>query len=196
MITRTLAALSGGLCSMENSLPAKLNPVVKPLMESIRKEENELFQRKSAENLCRLMERVLDRNPCPIPKIIQNLVGFLCAEGDSSLVIDDQDGILSLASLGTEPTGSGSLPIVNSKKLTKAQEQAEAESKKSGIIQRRGSAFALTRVVRYFGASVPTQVAKLWELTFGVLEKSSVLTGMKSSTLFKIIHSVRWSTMY
>lgn len=145
-------------------------------MESIRKEENALFQRKSAEHLCNLMQLVLSRNPCPIPKIVQNLVGFLCSEGDKSLTIDEQEGILSLASLGTEPNGTGSVQI-NSKKMTKAEELADMESKKSGRIQRRGATFALTGIVRYFGSNVPKQVARLWELTFGALEKSSVLNG-------------------
>lgn len=192
VIYRTLAALSGALCSMDNSLPEKLNPVVKPLMDSVRKEENELFQRKSAEHLCYLMELVLSRNPCPIPKIVQNLVGFLCAEGDSTLVIDDQEGILSLGLLGTEPSGSGNASSTSpSKKLTKAEEQAEADSRKSGIVQRRGAAFALTRIVRYFGANVPNQVARLWELTFGVLEKSSVLEESSPETLKPVIDALQ-----
>lgn len=181
-IASTLAALSGALCSMENSLPDMLNPVVKPLMESIRKEENELFQRTSSGHLCHLMKLVLSRNPCPIPKIVQNLVGFLCSEGDSLLVIDNQEGILSLMSLGTDPTGGGSH---GGKKLTKAEEQAEADSKKLGMIQRRGASCALTRIVQFFGADVPKQVSRLWELTFGNLEKSSILNGRNSE---KTIH--------
>ncbi|CAL8122887.1 unnamed protein product [Orchesella dallaii] len=188
--TLTLAALSGALCSMENSLPEKLNPVVKPLMESIRKEENALFQRNSADHLCHLMELVLSRNPCPIPKIVQNLVGFLCSEEDTSVVIDEQEGILSLASLGTEPTGTGSI-VNNSKKLTKAEEQAEADSRKSGIIQKRGATFALTRIVRYFGANVPKQVARLWELTFGVLDQSATLNESSKQALKPIIDALQ-----
>lgn len=162
---------------MENPLPDKLNPVVKPLMDSIRKEENELFQRKSSENLCHLMQLVLQRSPSPIPKIVQNLVNFLCSEADKPLSVNEQEGILSLSTLGTEPNGSGAAIQVNTKKLTKAEELADAESKKAGRVQRRGAAFALTRIVRYFGSNVPTDVSRLWDLTFGTLEKSSVLDG-------------------
>lgn len=40
---RVQAAIAGALVSMKH-LPEKLNPVIRPLMDSIKKEENELLQ--------------------------------------------------------------------------------------------------------------------------------------------------------
>ena len=164
---RMLAAAAGAVCTLK-CLPEKLNPVVKPLMESLRKEENELFQRQSAKHLCHLMELVVNRVPCPIPKIIQNLTAFLCSDGDFTPPVDNTEGILSLANFMTGADGSG----VPSKKLTKAEEIASMEGNKAVRIQRRGATFALTLLVKHFGTEVPSKVSRLWELTFGALESS------------------------
>lgn len=145
-------------------LPEKLNPVVKPLMDSIRKEENIFFQKSAATHLCLLMDLALKREPCPNSKIIQNLVTYLCADGgdqDLGGKAGTESGILSLGSLTGPETP---------KKLTKSEEVAEWEANKGGIIQKRGAAFALTEIVGYFGVGLVDKVGRLWEITFGVLE--------------------------
>lgn len=73
------AALSGAVTELK-SLQEKLNPVIKPLMESIKKEENEILQRISAEQLAHLVELCVERSPCPNSKIISNLCSFLCCD--------------------------------------------------------------------------------------------------------------------
>lgn len=73
------AALSGAVTELK-SLPAKLNPVIKPLMESIKKEENEILQTISAEEVAHLIELCVDRSPCPNSKIVSNLCTFLCSD--------------------------------------------------------------------------------------------------------------------
>lgn len=72
----TLAALSGAAI-MFKALPEKLNPVVKPLMESVKRENNEKLQELTAKYLARLMEQCEIRLPCPNTKIISNLSTFL-----------------------------------------------------------------------------------------------------------------------
>lgn len=72
----TLAALSGAAI-MFHTLPEKLNPVVKPLMESVKREINEMLQELTAKYLSRLMEQCEQRQPCPNTKIISNLSTFL-----------------------------------------------------------------------------------------------------------------------
>ncbi|XP_004536960.1 TATA-binding protein-associated factor 172 isoform X2 [Ceratitis capitata] len=72
----TQAALAGAIVCME-CLPEKLNPVVKPLMESLKREECELLQQLSAEFLVQLMHQVCDRNPSPNSKILTNLCTLL-----------------------------------------------------------------------------------------------------------------------
>lgn len=95
-------------------------------MESIRREENILFQKSAADHLCILMDLALAREPSPNPKIIANLVTYLCSDnGETGLECSSRckdessggragdevgGGILSLSSL--------TLPEIG-KKLTK-----------------------------------------------------------------------------
>lgn len=73
------AALAGAVTELK-SVSGKLNPVIKPLMESIKKEESEILQRISAEEIAHLIELFVDRTPCPNSKIISNLCTFLCSD--------------------------------------------------------------------------------------------------------------------
>lgn len=77
----TQAVLAGATVNME-CLPEKLNPIVKPLMESIKREECQVFQQLSAQYLVKLLDLVSARNPCPNNKIITNLCTLLKSDLD------------------------------------------------------------------------------------------------------------------
>ncbi|XP_039291094.1 TATA-binding protein-associated factor 172 [Nilaparvata lugens] len=87
----TQAALAGATL-MLGSLPEKLNPVVKPLMEAIKKEENQELQVLAAKHLAELMSVCIDRNPCPNSKIIVNLCNFLRSDAEFTPKIHKQEG--------------------------------------------------------------------------------------------------------
>lgn len=74
-----MAAIAGAATQL-NCLPAKLNPLIKPLMESLKRETLEPLQQLSAEHLAILTSLCLERNPCPNPKIIMNLCSFVKAD--------------------------------------------------------------------------------------------------------------------
>lgn len=61
---------------MEN-IPDLLNPVVKPLMESIKRERCQIIQQLAAQYLVKLLDLVRNRNPNPINKIVINLCRLL-----------------------------------------------------------------------------------------------------------------------
>lgn len=61
-------------------LPDKLNPLVRPLMESIKREENALIQGYAASFIAKLLQQCASRSPCPNPKIIKNLCASACAD--------------------------------------------------------------------------------------------------------------------
>ncbi|XP_068672856.1 TATA-binding protein-associated factor 172-like [Montipora foliosa] len=63
-----------------NKLPLKLNPVIRPIMDSIKKEEQTVIQGRSAKALAKLLELCMARDPCPNPKIIKNLCTFACSD--------------------------------------------------------------------------------------------------------------------
>lgn len=75
------AALAGA-ATMLHCLPPSpqpLNPVVKPLMEAIKREENEELQKLAAKHLARLVDACVDRKPSPNMKV-KSICGtkFLC----------------------------------------------------------------------------------------------------------------------
>uniref|UniRef100_A0A672R0B2 TATA-binding protein-associated factor 172-like n=1 Tax=Sinocyclocheilus grahami TaxID=75366 RepID=A0A672R0B2_SINGR len=61
-------------------LPDKLNPVVRPLMEAARREENTLVQGYAASNIARLLQLCASRSPCPNAKIVKNLCSSVCVD--------------------------------------------------------------------------------------------------------------------
>ncbi|KAI3362605.1 hypothetical protein L3Q82_001692 [Scortum barcoo] len=61
-------------------LPDKLNPLVRPLMESIKREENTLIQGYAASFIAKLLQQCAGRLPCPNPKIIKNLCASACVD--------------------------------------------------------------------------------------------------------------------
>ncbi|KAF7221295.1 TATA-binding protein-associated factor 172 [Nothobranchius furzeri] len=61
-------------------LPDKLNPLVRPLMEAIKKEENILIQSYAASFIAKLLQQCAGRSPCPNPKIIKNLCASACVD--------------------------------------------------------------------------------------------------------------------
>lgn len=73
---RVQAALAGA-CANLHSLPEKLNPVVRPLMESIKKEPSEDLQANSAETLAALLGQLVTRESGPNNKVLVNLKAFL-----------------------------------------------------------------------------------------------------------------------
>ncbi|XP_029306426.1 TATA-binding protein-associated factor 172 [Cottoperca gobio] len=61
-------------------LPEKLNPLVRPLMETIKREENTLIQGYAASFIAKLLQQCAGRSPCPNPKIIKNLCASACVD--------------------------------------------------------------------------------------------------------------------
>ncbi|KAF7656101.1 hypothetical protein LDENG_00046220 [Lucifuga dentata] len=61
-------------------LPDKLNPLVRPLMEAIKREENALIQSHAASFIAKLLQQCAGRSPCPNPKIIKNLCASACVD--------------------------------------------------------------------------------------------------------------------
>lgn len=88
----TQASLASAVARLK-CLPDKLNPVVKPLMESIKREENPILQKLAAESLTYLMSQVTERQPSPNIKIITNLSTLLKSDEDFTpkLIFPDRE---------------------------------------------------------------------------------------------------------
>jgi len=65
--------------SSEN-LPAKLNSLIQPLIASVRREPDPLFQDQAAETLAKLAVACISRTPSPTEKVVKNICGFACGD--------------------------------------------------------------------------------------------------------------------
>ncbi|GLD56053.1 TATA-binding protein-associated factor 172 [Lates japonicus] len=153
-------------------LPDKLNPLVRPLMEAIKREENTLIQGYAAAFIAKLLQQCARRSPCPNPKIIKNLCASACV--DSSVtpssacpVPPTQENTKSGGKRGPAPKA----PKPPSTELPPGSTIStdNDESKKPFLIQRRGAEFSLTTVARHFGTDLTKSLAYLWENTVGPL---------------------------
>lgn len=117
-------------------LPDKLNPVVRPLMEAARREENSLVQGCAASNIAHLLQLCAARSPCPNAKIVKNLCSSVCVDP-------------MLTPSAACPVPPASTPIQESSKASVAEKDAmhHMVNKTKGIItlyRHQKAAFAIT----------------------------------------------------
>ncbi|KAL5274579.1 hypothetical protein ACFFRR_000969 [Megaselia abdita] len=163
----TQATVAGALVSL-NSLPEKLNPVIKPLMESIKKEKCDILQKLSAKFLVRLLDYVRNRNPSPNNKIVKNLCLLLRCDEEftpslgntvqdlnqvSSEINNPIYGIISLEKskiLQSKPNSSSNGVSSGSKAVMGEIRLNENVSKEESIIHRIGATYTILEACNSF----------------------------------------------
>uniref|UniRef100_A0A0N8BMP5 TATA-binding protein-associated factor n=1 Tax=Daphnia magna TaxID=35525 RepID=A0A0N8BMP5_9CRUS len=165
----TLSALARAVVGFRILPVHTVNPVVKPLMDSIKMEDNEQLQEFAARSLARLLELCQFRNPCPNNKILKNSCNFLCADPELTPKVnpEEMDGILMLMQqqrLAEKSTGG-----------KKAHVDGDLTSIRAIEIQRRGAVQMLKSVASYFGPEMPQKVPYLWDsiMSIQTVEESS-----------------------
>lgn len=125
--TRVYSALAGCVVRLDE-LPGKLNPVIKPIMDTLKRESSEELQKFAAESLKHLITLVRNRTPCPIPKIVRNLISGLLEDKVIYPNVETTENpyMLYTASSGEVPStpttpmtpGSGDLAMASLSSLT------------------------------------------------------------------------------
>lgn len=148
------AGVAGALIAL-GTMPPKLGPVVKAIMDAIKKEESELLQERAAESVAALVayccspEFTAPVNPTD--KVLKNLFTFLNSDVSVTPVFNDTDtGILSLKEA---PAPSGKKAVV----------QEETEEQIASRVTRRGALAALGAIARRFGSDLLDTVPRFWD---------------------------------
>ncbi|KAA8528192.1 hypothetical protein F0562_035557 [Nyssa sinensis] len=186
----TVSALVAASVVWMSDLPAKLNPIILPLMASIKREQEEILQNKATEALAELICDCIARRPGPNDKLIKNLCSLTCTDPcetpqaailSSIEIIEDQD----LLSFGSST--SKQKPKVHM--LTSVEDRSRVE----GFISRRGSELALKHLCEKFGASLFDKLPKLWDCLTEVLKPGSLeeLTPEDEKHIALVIESVK-----
>ncbi|KAL1916044.1 uncharacterized protein VTP21DRAFT_6048 [Calcarisporiella thermophila] len=178
-----LSSIAGAVVALA-ILPAKLNPIVRNIMNSIKFEENEELQQRSASALARLIYLCSSSSRSnPNDKVVKNLCAFLCSDPTSTPLLQSnraEQGILSIQKFKENTTDSSSskssaalknVPgdLGQSSKL--AHESNIDETTQQAMLMRRGAETALKELAQKFGAQLFDIVPKLWECMCSVLMK-------------------------
>lgn len=166
----TVSSLVAAAVVWMSELPARLNPIILPLMASIKREQEEILQQKTADALAELISHCITRKPGPNDKLIKNICSLTCMDPSetpqarviSSLeVIDDQDFLTFGSTAGKQKS---KVPMLAG---------GEDRSRIEGFISRRGSELALKHLCEKFGAFLFDKLPKLWDCLTEVLVPGS-----------------------
>ncbi|CAG2164916.1 unnamed protein product [Oppiella nova] len=175
-------------------------------MDSLKSEENEQLQSESAMSLVCLLRICCDRSTdsenivSPVPKIVKNLITYLCSDRNFTpevTPIDSSDansskeakqsGILSLDNMQkfAEKMSFKRSNSVNSSKKAKTDVLPAVDgdnvspnvvdhNDKQNEVLRRGASLALTEIAKYFGPQIPSMVPNLWEQITQIMSYSEL----------------------
>ncbi|KAK7312063.1 hypothetical protein VNO77_35609 [Canavalia gladiata] len=152
-----------------SEFPTRLTPIILPLMASIRREQEEILQTKSAEALAVLMYHCVTRKPCPNDKLIKNICSLTCMDPSET---PQAKSICTMENIDDQGLLSFRTPV--SKQKSKVHVLAgEDRSKVEGFLSRRGSELSLRLLCEKFGALLFDKLPKLWDCLTEVLKPSS-----------------------
>uniref|UniRef100_A0A5B7A9A6 Putative TATA-binding protein-associated factor BTAF1 isoform X2 n=1 Tax=Davidia involucrata TaxID=16924 RepID=A0A5B7A9A6_DAVIN len=186
----TVSALVAAAVVWMPELPAKLNPIILPLMASIKREQEEILQNKAAGALAELICHCIARRPGPNDKLIKNLCSLTCMDPcetpqagvlSSTEIIEDQDLLSFGSSIGKQKSKVHMLTC------------GEDRSRVEGFISRRGSELALKHLCETFGASLFYKLPKLWDCLTEILKPGSLegLTPEDEKHITLVIESIK-----
>ncbi|KAK9362462.1 hypothetical protein V1504DRAFT_448559 [Lipomyces starkeyi] len=152
--TRIAAAVAGAYISVLSSLPKKLNPVIRNLMDCVKEEENFDLQRRSAASVALLVQLCASHGKIgAADKIIKNLCAFLCVDTAEVPEFHHHEKLEnSILSLHKEEDRRDPKDVIS----------YQREAKKART-KRRGAKTALEILADMFGSKLFEKVPKLKE---------------------------------
>lgn len=183
-----VSALMAAAVVWMSDLPVKLNPIILPLMASIKREQEEVLQQKAAEALAELIFQCIARKPSPNEKLIKNLCSCTCMDPletpqagvvNSVEMIEEQDLLPLKSTAGTQKRRG----------RPSAASGGEDRSKMEGFVSRRGAELALKHLCQKFGSDLFDKIPKLWDCLTEVLKPVS--EGAEENMISLAIESVK-----
>lgn len=178
--TQVFASIAGAVISLK-MLPAKLNPVIRSVMNSVKFEENLDLQTRSARSVAKLIEFSVSppAKSNPSDKIVKNLCAFVCQDTTRVAIFADskglREGILSMNEPIVAPRGPG--------RTSAKDEAAESEEVLQGKLIRRGAAAALAQLADLFGERLFEVVPMLWHCMSNALLQTFGSTAAQADAL-------------
>ncbi|KAK9993179.1 hypothetical protein SO802_022882 [Lithocarpus litseifolius] len=166
----TVSALVAAAVVWMSELPARLNPIILPLMASIKREQEEILQQRAAAALAELIFHCISRRPSPNDKLFKNICSVTCMDPSET----PQAGVISfMEAIDDQGLLSFGTSIGKQKSKVHMLAGSEDRSRVEGFISRRGSELALRHICEKFGASLFERLPKLWDCLIKVLKPSN-----------------------
>jgi len=170
LATSAAAAAACGALSCGAPLPSKLNPLIQPLMASLRRERDEALQLASGRALALLLHCARARQPCPNERILRNLAVMACA--DPAAQPGDEEPDAAGGPRGGAASSSAAAAVsaaLGGDAAAAAAAGAAAGSAADGALSeaavaRRGAERALCCVAERAGASLLQSAPELWSV--------------------------------
>ena len=181
----------------QEALPDKLNPVIKPVMETLKRQPSQDIQKTAARALARILQACISRETSPNDKVIKNLCAFVCSNPELTPVISmahlqgkvhQTDSILTLhynerkadkanSSKSRKNKRTAALKSLAASAPLQATANIDDEEEVRRVeIQRRGATLAVQEFAEYFGHSLPDSLPKLWECCYtNILQSETAL---------------------
>lgn len=145
-------------------LPSRFSPLIRPLMDALRKESSPLLQELTGAALARLLflvSRSAASGPNPCPKVVKNVCAmFMVAVPWAAVVEEGPQVILSKALAEQQPAGGRSSGA-------RANSTTHEDDAACGLErQKRGAQLALQKLCTEFGGDLGSRLPALWDLLF------------------------------
>ncbi|KAH9321118.1 hypothetical protein KI387_015757, partial [Taxus chinensis] len=172
----SVTALMAGAVVWMVELPARLNPVIQPLMSALKREQEEVLQKMAAEAVAEIISQCVGRKPSPNDKLIKNICALTCTDPSET----PQATEMNANELNTEEKDPvfGAKGTSNQYSKSQTSSVGEERSKAEGFISRRGAELALKSLCDKFQNSLFERLPKLWECLTEVF-KPSVPDGLE-----------------
>lgn len=149
-------------------LPAKLNPIIRSLMDNVKEERNERLQFMTGDSIIHLIKKLFACNKINVAnKVVKNLCGFLCV--DTSEVPDFAANTAQKSSILTLIKESISLVSQENIRVKRITDEAH--------IKRRGGMYVLGKLLEVYGGNSFKTVHQLKSIVIDPLNNlDSIIT--------------------
>ncbi|WRT68269.1 uncharacterized protein IL334_005245 [Kwoniella shivajii] len=161
--TQIMAGIAGALVALR-VMPSKLGPVIKSLMDAVKREENEILQSRAASSVAYFIEYtttpLFTGKVNPSDKVIRNLFTFLCSDTSITPIFasgqNATDGIITLREEKASVAAAA-------KKGANKDIPEESDEQIAARVTRRGALEAFRALAKTFGERLFEEVPKFWE---------------------------------
>ncbi|WWC63144.1 uncharacterized protein I303_105744 [Kwoniella dejecticola CBS 10117] len=161
--TQVMAGIAGALVALR-LMPSKLGPVIKSLMDAVKKEENEILQTRAAASVAAFVKytttSLFTGKVNPSDKVVKNLFTFLCSDTSvTPIFATSQGSSAGIITLKEERALSANA----AKKGAGKDISEESEDQIAARVTRRGALEAFRALASQFGDGLFEGVPKFWD---------------------------------